>query len=138
MRKIYVLNSFASSGVRYSKGAIVEMDEASIERFKSEGFVEEVATVLGLEVAGGGVDMSNYITTAQLEEIKPSLKGVDGKDGKDGFPTKEQWEALVTRVVQLEEALQGAEAMSRVKTVAVEEVKPTVKTSRKSRVAKKD
>lgn len=125
MRKMYVVKSFASKGIRYKKGTIVNMEKASIERFKNEGFIEEVADALGLE-AGTSVDLSNYVTLSHLEEIKPSLKGEKGDKGErgeqglqgekgatgakgetgakgaDGFPSEQQWNELVARVAQLE------------------------------------
>lgn len=121
------IENFAHEGQRYVKGKIYKMEESLIARFKNEGFVEDVATALGIE-GGGSADLSNYVTKSELENLKPSLKGEKGdkglqgekgdkgdkgdtgntgktgEKGADGFPTKEQWDALVARVTALETA----------------------------------
>ena len=118
MRKMYVLENFASEGKRYVKGCISEVKESKIDKLKSEGFIEEVSIALGIE-SNGNTDLSNYVTKSELEEMKPSLKGekgekgdtgatgsqgVQGEKGEAGFPTQEMWEALVARVTALEGA----------------------------------
>ena len=136
MRKMYILESFASEGRRYVKGCISEVKESKIEKFKSEGFIEEVSVALGID-SGSDIDLSDYVTKPELEAMKPSLKGdkgdkgdtgatgqkgekgekgdtgAQGVAGQDGFPTQEMWEALVARVTALEGA--GA-SVSEVKT----------------------
>ena len=111
-KKVMVVKNFSARGERYRKGMIVKMTDEEIRRYKEEGFVDDVAKVLGIECGDGSVDLSGYaekghkhseyLTQAQIEELKPTLKGDKGDKGDAGFPSEQQWNELVARVAALE------------------------------------
>lgn len=131
MKKMYILENFASEGIRYRKGCISKVKKSKVEKLKGEGLIEEVTVALGIE-SEGGADLSNYVTKSELEEMKPSLKGEKGEKGEtgaqgakgekgdkgdNGFPDQEQWEALVARVQALESAGAGVAEVKTTKSV---------------------
>lgn len=93
-KKVMVVKNFSARGERYRKGMIVKMTDEEIRRYKEEGFVDDVAKVLGVECGDGSVDLSGYakkehehaeyLTQAQIEELKPTLKGDKGDKGDTG------------------------------------------------------
>lgn len=98
-KKVMVVKNFSARGERYRKGMVIKMTDEEIRRYKKEGFIDEVAKVLGVECGdGGSVDLSGYaekehkhseyLTQAQLEALKPELKGEQGLPGTNGVDGK--------------------------------------------------
>lgn len=74
-KKVMVVKNFSARGERCRKGMIIEMTDEEIRRYKEEGFVDDVAKVLGIESVVSGE-----------------------------YPTKQQFDELVARVAALEKA----------------------------------
>lgn len=70
MRKMFVLQNFASQGVRYAKGRLVTMEKTLADRFEGEGLLQDVLTYLGIEAE---VDLSKYVTIEEHNKVKGEL-----------------------------------------------------------------
>lgn len=71
MRKMYVLQNFASQGVRYAKGRLVSMEKSLADRFESEGLLRDALEHLGIEAPE--VDLSKYVTIEEHNKVKGEL-----------------------------------------------------------------
>lgn len=78
MRKMFVLENFASQGVRYTKGKIVNMEKSIADRFEKEGFLKDALVVLGIEVPKA-VDLSQYVSLKEYNVAKDKIKELEGK-----------------------------------------------------------
>lgn len=70
MRKMFVLQNFASQGVRYAKGRLISMEKSLADRFESEGLLQDALTYLGIEAE---VDLSKYVTIEEHNKVKGEL-----------------------------------------------------------------
>lgn len=97
LKKVFIKEGFSYNGERYVKNTIGSIDATAVERLAREGFIGDVASELGLDTSCD-VDLNDYVKKSEIED----LKGKDGIDGKDGYPTKEQWDTLVSEKTALE------------------------------------
>lgn len=77
MRKMYVLENFASQGVRYAKGKMIDMDKALADRFEKEGFLVDALTHLGIEAPT--VDMTKYVAVEEHKKAQDEIKALNKK-----------------------------------------------------------
>ena len=74
-KKVMVVKNFSARGERYRKGMIIEMTDEEIRRYKEEGFVDDVAKVLGIE----GVATGEYPTKQQFDELTAKVTALEKK-----------------------------------------------------------
>lgn len=77
MRKMLVLENFASQGVRYTKGRMVDMEKSIADRFEKEGFLKDALEHLGIEVPT--IDMTKYVTVAEHKKAQDEIKALNNK-----------------------------------------------------------
>lgn len=94
MRKMFVLQNFASQGVRYAKGRLVTMEKTLADRFESEGLLQDALTYLGIEAPE--VDLSKYVTIEEHNKVKGELT-----------QSQQKVKDLEARVEELEKELEG-------------------------------
>lgn len=78
MRKMYVLENFASQGVRYPKGKIVNIEKSLADRFEKEGFLEDALIILGVEIPEP-VDLSKYVAKTEHDALVKEHKVAQDK-----------------------------------------------------------
>lgn len=109
MKTIYVLENFASQGIRYKKGQIVSMEDTQAIKFEKEGLVQALPNVLGEQKQD--IDLSNYVT-------KDELNAIEEKSKDEIVVTKKMWDSLVEKVEKLEKELEKVSAPTPAKATA--------------------
>lgn len=107
MRKMIVLENFASQGVRYAKGKMVNMEKALADRFEKEGFLEDAIVALGIEVPKP-VDLSKYVELTEYNKANDKIKELEAKvkelEKELSDNTKVEVEPTTTKTVSTKKA----------------------------------